>query len=154
MTERRAEQSWVDYVTMMIGDQLLGLPITRVRDVFVPGRVTPVPLSPPEVAGILNLRGRIVTAIDVRLRLDLSRRPAGWPVIAIGIEQDRQCYVLLFDAVGEVMRFNAGDREPMPPHLGGRLARMASGVHRLASQFLVVLDVNRVLALDEDAIAA
>jgi two-component system chemotaxis response regulator CheY len=103
MAERRAEQSWVDYVTMMIGDQLLGLPITRVRDVFVPGRVTPVPLSPPEVAGILNLRGRIVTAIDVRLRLDLSRRPAGWPVIAIGIEQDRECYVLLFDAVGEVM---------------------------------------------------
>ena len=60
-----------EYVTVTIGDHLFGLPIARVQDVFVPDRLTRVPLAPPEVAGILNLRGRIVTAIDMRSRLDL-----------------------------------------------------------------------------------
>ena len=154
MAERRSEESWVEYVTMTTGDRLFGLPIARVRDVFVPGRLTPVPLSPPEVAGILNLRGQIVTAIDMRLRLDLSQRTAGSPVIAIGIEQNRECYGLLVDALGEVMRLKTSDCEPLPADLGGRLARVASGVYRLASELLVVLDVDRVLDLKDDAIAA
>jgi purine-binding chemotaxis protein CheW len=136
MAERRSEESWVEYVTMTTGDRLFGLPIARVRDVFVPGRLTPVPLSPPEVAGILNLRGQIVTAIDMRLRLDLSQRTAGSPVIAIGIEQNRECYGLLVDALGEVMRLKTSDCEPLP------------------SELLVVLDVDRVLDLKDDAIAA
>ena len=66
-----------EYVTVTIGDHLFGLPISRVQDVFVPDRLTRVPLAPPEVAGILNLRGRVVTAIDMRARLDLGTREAG-----------------------------------------------------------------------------
>ena len=61
-----------EYVTVMIGGQLFGLPISRVQDVFMPDRVTRVPLSAPEIAGGLNLRGRIVTAIDMRRRLGLG----------------------------------------------------------------------------------
>ena len=61
----------VEYVTAMIGGQLFGLPISRVQDVFVPERLTRVPLAAPEIAGLLNLRGRIVTVIDMRRRLDL-----------------------------------------------------------------------------------
>ena len=59
----------VDYVTMTIADQLFGIPVLQVQDVLGPQRITRIPLAPPEVAGSLNLRGRIVTAIDVRLRL-------------------------------------------------------------------------------------
>ena len=62
-----------EYVTVMIGSQLFGLPISRVQDVFMPEKVTRVPLSVPEIAGVLNLRGRIVTAIDMRRRLGLPR---------------------------------------------------------------------------------
>ena len=58
----------------MIGGQLFGLPILRVQDVFVPERLTRVPLAPPEIAGVLNLRGRIVTLIDMRRRLGLGAR--------------------------------------------------------------------------------
>src|ERR1051326_8818596 len=64
-----------EYVTVMIGGQLFGLPISRVQDVFMPDRVTRVPLSAPEIAGVLNLRGRIVTAIDMRRRLGLPPPP-------------------------------------------------------------------------------
>ena len=63
-----------EYVTAMIGGQLFGLPISRVQDVFMPDRITRVPLSVPEIAGVLNLRGRIVTAIDMRRRLGLPPR--------------------------------------------------------------------------------
>ena len=68
MTQKNEGESgeFTEYVTVMIGDQLFGLPISRVQDVFVPDRLTRVPLAPPEVAGILNLRGRVVTAIDMR----------------------------------------------------------------------------------------
>ena len=88
---------------MTIGDHLFGLPIFRVQDVFVPDRLTRVPLAPPEVAGILNLRGRVVTAIDMRSRLDLGARAKDAPVMAIGIELKGESYGLLVDSVGEVM---------------------------------------------------
>ena len=70
MTERN-EGSLQEYVTATIGSQLFGLPIRRVQDVFMPERVTRVPLAPPEIAGVLNMRGRIVTLIDLRRRLGL-----------------------------------------------------------------------------------
>ena len=68
-----AEGSVAEYVTTMIGGQLFGLPISRVQDVFMPERLTRVPLSSSDVAGVLNLRGRIVTAIDMRARLGLPK---------------------------------------------------------------------------------
>ena len=75
-----------EYVTAMVGGQLFGLPIRRVQDVFIPDRLTRVPLAPPEIAGVLNLRGRIVTLIDLSLRLGLERQDNGGPAMAIGVE--------------------------------------------------------------------
>ena len=102
----------------MIGDQLFGLPISRVQDVFVPDRLTRVPLAPPEVAGMLNLRGRIVTAIDMRRRLGLPPRDDGKPAMAVGIEIKGESYGLLIDTVGEVMKLRRQRRcEPNPVNL-------------------------------------
>ncbi len=120
-----------EYVTVTIGDHLFGLPISRVQDVFVPDRLTRVPLAPAEVAGILNLRGRVVTAIEMRARLDLGTREAGRPVMAIGIELKGESYGLLVDAVGEVMQLAAGECEAKPANLDPRLGRVAAGVYRL-----------------------
>ncbi|HEY5962481.1 MAG TPA: chemotaxis protein CheW [Xanthobacteraceae bacterium] len=143
-----------EYVTVTIGDHLFGLPISRVQDVFVPDRLTRVPLAPAEVAGILNLRGRVVTAIEMRARLDLGMREAGRPVMAIGIELKGESYGLLVDAVGEVMQLAAGGCEAKPANLDPRLARVAAGVYRLEGQLLIVLDVDRVLDIGSGAVAA
>ena len=148
-----AEQSFNEYVTAMIGGQLFGLPILRVQDVFVPERLTHVPLAPPEIAGVLNLRGRIVTAIDMRCRLDLQQRDAGSEPMAVGIEINDESYGLVVDSVGEVMRLPA-EHEPVPVNLDARLARVASGIHRLDNQLLVILDVDRVLNMQTGALAA
>jgi purine-binding chemotaxis protein CheW len=147
-------EQFVEYVTVTIGDQLFGLPISRVQDVFIPDRLTRVPLAPPEVAGVLNLRGRIVTAIDMRRRLDLENRDEGQPVMAIGIDTKGESYGLLVDAVGEVMRFQDAACEAKPANLDTRWARVASGVIRLDAQLLVVLDVDCVLDMNRNAAAA
>jgi purine-binding chemotaxis protein CheW len=104
MMDEKTNDHVTEFVTVMIGNHLFGLPISRVQDVFVPDRLTRVPLAPPEVAGILNLRGRVVTAIDMRTRLDLGTRQADQPVMAIGIELKGESYGLLVDSVGEVMQ--------------------------------------------------
>jgi purine-binding chemotaxis protein CheW len=143
-----------EYVTVTIGEHMFGLPIFRVQDVFVPDRLTRVPLAPPEVAGILNLRGRVVTAIDMRARLDLGARSPGAPVMAIGIELKGESYGLLVDAVGEVMALANSACEAKPANLDPRLSRVAAGIYRLEGELMVVLDVDRVLDIKNTAAAA
>lgn len=143
-----------DYVTMTIGGQLFGLPIKQVHDVFMPGRMTKVPLAPQEIAGILNLRGRIVTAIDMRCRLGLPKRKDGEESMAVGVDCEGESYGLVIDAVGEVLRLAKDSRQPIPVNLDSRLARVAAFVHRLEDQLLVVLDVERVLDMKADAVPA
>jgi purine-binding chemotaxis protein CheW len=144
----------IEYVTATIGGQLFGLPISGVQDVFMPERLTRVPLAAPEFAGMLNLRGRIVTAIDMRLRLGLPPVEEGKPRMAIGIESKGESYGLLIDAIGEVIRLPAASCESNPVNLDARLSRVSAGVHRLDGNLLVVLDVDRVLDVGAHAEAA
>ena len=144
----------IEYVTATIGGQLFGLPISRVQDVFLPERITRVPLAAPEFAGMLNLRGRIVTVLDMRLRLGLPPAEAGRPRMAIGIESKGESYGLLIDAIGEVIKLPTASREDNPVNLDARLTRVSAGVHRLDGSLLVVLDVDRVLDVGAHAEAA
>ena len=143
-----------EYVTAMIGGQLFGLPILRVQDVFHPDRVTRVPLAPPEIAGLLNLRGRIVTLIDMRRRLGLENAGREAQPMAIGVESRGESYGLLIDSVGAVLKLDDGAREPNPVNLDARLARVSAGIHRLDGQLLVVVDVDRALEIGHMAAAA
>jgi purine-binding chemotaxis protein CheW len=147
-------ETMTEYVTVVLGGQLFGLPISRVQDVFMPERVTRVPLAQPEIAGVLNLRGRIVTAIDMRCRLGLSRRDETRPPMAVGIECKGESYGLLIDSVGEVLKLDDNTREPNPVNLDTGLAQISAGVHRLDKQLLVILDVDRVLDTGHEAMAA
>jgi purine-binding chemotaxis protein CheW len=147
-------EQYVEYVTATIGGQLFGLPIAGVQDVFVPDRLTPVPLAPAEIAGVLNVRGRILTIIDMRRRLKLetpyeSRRP-----LAVGIEHNGESYGLLIDRVGEVLKLPARSFEDNPINFDRTLAQVSTGVHRLDGKLMVVLDLDRVLELGTSAKAA
>jgi purine-binding chemotaxis protein CheW len=146
-----------EYVTFTVAGQLFGLPIERVQDVFRPSNMTRVPLAGPEIAGVLNLRGRIVTAIHLSSRLDLESRDLesrDKAAMAIGIEAGAESFGLLVETVGEVLKLVDSDREPNPINLDRNLARVSSGVFRLDGQLLVVLDVDRVLDLNDEAAAA
>jgi purine-binding chemotaxis protein CheW len=143
-----------EYVTVLIGGQLFGLPISRVQDVFMPDRLTRVPLAHPDIAGVLNLRGRIVTAIDMRVRLGLGRDKDAKPAMAVGIESRGESYGLLIDSVGEVLKLANDSFEQNPINLDPRWSRVSAGVHRLDGQLMVILDVDSVLAMGGEQMAA
>ncbi|KUL95356.1 chemotaxis protein CheW [Bosea sp. WAO] len=148
----------LDYVTVFIGEQLLGLPIGRVQDVFIATRITPVPLAPREIVGLLNLRGRIVTAISMRERMGQPSVPASpdggdCELVSVGIDQGGEAFALIVDKVGEVMRLERSTFEPVPIHLDRSWAGLAKGVHRLEDRLLVVLDVDAILRIELPAAA-
>ncbi|MCJ2048709.1 chemotaxis protein CheW [Methylobacterium sp. J-070] len=139
-----------DFVTVYVGETLFGLAIERVHDVFVPSGVTPVPLAPAEIVGLLNLRGRVVTAMSLRRRLGLPDAEAAAdgkvdPKMAIGLEQAGETFALVVDGVGEVLKLGADSREAVPINLDPRFRNLATCVHRLDGRLLVILDVDALL---------
>ncbi len=136
-----------DYVTMTIADQLFGIPVLAVQDVLGPQRITRIPLSPPEVAGALNLRGRIVTAIDVRRRLGLPARAADNPGMSVVVDHKGELYSLIVDAVGEVMSLPSDSYERNPSTLDPRWREVSGGIYRLKGKLLVVLGVANLLEM-------
>lgn len=133
------------YVSITIDGQMFGIPVLIVHDVLGPQRITRIPLAPAEVAGSLNLRGRIVTAIDVRLRLGLTKRPLGQDGMSVVVEHSGEFYSLMVDGVGEVLTLSTGDFERNPATLDPRWREVSQGIYRLNDQLLVILDVNRLL---------
>ena len=140
-----AEDS-LEYVTVHIGNQLFGVEVKEIREVFSPQDVTSVPRAPGEIAGLLNLRGRIVTAVDARHRLGLPQREADAPVMALGLEEGTELFGVLVDQVGEVMRLKADTMEPTPSHLDPQWRSLLRGVHRLERDLLAVLDIRALIA--------
>lgn len=134
-----------DFVTFTIADQLFGLPVLLVQDVLSSYQITRIPLAPPEITGSLNLRGRVVTAIDVRIRLGLKPRPKGADSMSIVAETDGELYSLMVDSVGEVLPLSTNNFERNPPTLDAKLRAFSYGIYRLEKGLLVVLDVKRLL---------
>ena len=143
-----------DYVTMSIGGQLFGIPVLKVQDVLGAQTITRVPLAPVEVAGSLNLRGRIVTAVDVRLRLGLPKRENDKAAMSVVVEHDNELYSLLVDSVGEVLSLESKDYQRNPPTLNPRLREFSDGIYRLNDSLLVVLSVQSLLNFGNRADAA
>lgn len=138
------------YVTAWVADQLFGIRIEEVRDVFIIQSITPVPLAPPQVLGLVNLRGRVVTAVSLRWQLGLPELVDTPRTIAIGIEADGEFYGLVVDRIGEVLNLLPETAAPTPFHLDRRWAGLSTGVHRLDDRLLVVLNVGSVLSFSGD----
>ena len=143
-----------DFVTVTIADQVFGIPVLEVRDVLRPQDMTRVPLAPREVAGVLNLRGRIVTAIDVRCRLNLPPRDEGEKGMNVVVDFHGEPYALVFDSVGEVLSLPDESCERTPPTLNPRWREVSDGIYRLDGRLLVVLEVERLLNFAKSTVAA
>lgn len=143
-----------DFVTVRLGDQLLGIPVQAVHDVLKLLAITKVPLAPGRVAGVMNLRGRIVTAIDLRARLGLPPRPAdAKQPMCVVVEQAGQPYALVIDSVGDVISVPVDRFEQNPATLSPHWRQVSAGVYRLEKELLVVADVASLLADDYAAAA-
>ena len=134
-----------EFVTFTIAGQLFGIPVLQVQDVLSSYNITPIPLAPPEITGSLNLRGRVITAIDVRIRLGLPGRDADADSMSIVAENEGELYSLMVDAVGEVLALSPDAFERNLPTLDPKFRSFSAGIYRLEDQLLVVLDVDRLL---------
>jgi purine-binding chemotaxis protein CheW len=140
-----------DFVTFIIKNQLFGIPVLQVQDILTPNKIAAIPLAPPEVKGSINLRGRIVTVIDVRIRLGLEPREEEFDSMGVTVEYDNELYTLLVDDVGDVISVSPDLYEGNPRTLDALWREFASGVYRQEGSLMVVLDVKRLLDLKKSS---
>lgn len=132
-------------VTLTVDNQVFGIPILAVQDIVEPLKITPVPLAPSAVAGVMNLRGRIVNVIDLRHCLgDLTYHEIEHQM-GVTIEYQNDLYTLLVDKIGDVVAVDQSLIEKAPATLAESLRRLCQGIIRRKDNLLVVLDVEKIL---------
>ena len=136
-----------DLVTMSVANAQFGVPVLQVRDVLDNPKTYSVPLAPPEVKGSINLRGRIVTAIDLRVRLGLPPREPNASRMCVIVESEKTAepYAFLVDEVGDVLHVSGDQYEPNPITLSREWAELCRGLYRNEGALLLVLDTQAVL---------
>jgi purine-binding chemotaxis protein CheW len=133
------------YVTMSVDKQMLGIEVRHVRDVLREQAITPIPLAPLEVAGSLNLRGRIVTVIDLRKRLQMPPRSGDVRPSFVVVDYRGELYSLMVDNVGEVLTSSLANIEKTPANISAQWKDIATGIYKLENELIVLVDVQTLL---------
>ncbi|OYW20883.1 MAG: hypothetical protein B7Z55_06575 [Planctomycetales bacterium 12-60-4] len=136
------------FVSFLINGELMGVPVGVVQEVLTAQQIAETPLARPEVAGLLNLRGQIVTAVNLRRRLGLPEQPGNLPSMNVVVRHHGESFSLLVDEVGDVITVNDLRPEPPPRTLDQRWRAVVVGVYRLEQGLFVILDLPAVLSLD------
>lgn len=135
------------YCTFLISGLYFGIDVRRVQEVLRSQDVTPVPRAPTVIAGLINLRGQIVPAVDMRRRLGLSERPQQFQPMNMVIRSDEGAASLLVDEIGDVLDVEGAAFEPVPDNLAPEQRELIRGVCKLGDRLLLVLDAERALEL-------
>jgi purine-binding chemotaxis protein CheW len=130
--------------TVIVGGETFGLPVEAVQTIFRIEEVTPVPLGPEEILGLVNLRGKIVTAVCLRRRLRMKEVKPARGQLAIGIEHRNESFALVVDEVGDVITLDPKSRIPLPPHLDPQSISLTNAVYRIETEILPILDMASV----------
>lgn len=141
------ESDQLKVLVVKLCDQQFGVPVTLIRDIFKPNNLTEVPLSSPEVWGVVNLRGRIVTAIDLRTLLALPARNENEKFMMVALEYETELFSIVVDSVQEVIDLKAEFLESNPSTLVDRLKEMSQGIYKLENELLCILDLKKIIAI-------
>ena len=134
-----------DYLVVHIADQIFGIPVMQIQDVLRHMAFTRVPLAPAEVAGALNLRGRIVTAINVRKKLGLSVEDMPENPMSVVVEHDHELYSLMIDKVADVISIEETQIKETPPTLDDLWRDISNGIYKMDGRLLLLMDVSKLL---------
>jgi purine-binding chemotaxis protein CheW len=141
------------YCTVRLGELLLGIAVLEIQEVIRAQPMTQVPLAGPAVRGLINLRGHIVTAVDLRERLGLDPRPDGQEPMNVVVRTPDEPVSLLVDAIGDVLEVVESDREAVPATVPPAARAMVTGVYQLPGRLLLALDTAMVLDLEAMAVS-
>ncbi len=139
------------FSTFHLADLFLGVEVTRVQEVIRYQPMTRVPLAPPVVHGLINLRGQIVTAIDLRRRLGLEARAEDRRPMNVVVRTPDGPVSLLVDEIGDVLELRSDLMERPPATLKNEAAQLTSAVYKLDDRLLLVLDLDKTTDLSEYA---
>ena len=130
------------YFTVFVSGEIFGLPVENTHTIFRIASVTSVPLSSGDIAGLVNLRGKIVTAVSLRKRLHMAADTTLQNVLSIGIEYKGENFALIVDQVGDVLSLAKSAQIPMPSHFHPQRARLTAGLYRVGKLLIPVLDID------------
>ena len=139
------------FCTFYLDKLLFGVELKGVQEVIRSLQMTKVPLAPAVVSGLINLRGQIVTAVDLRRRLELEPRPAGMLAMNVVVLSDDGAVSLLVDEIGDVVDVEETTFEPPPETLRGSVRTMILGVHKLSGRLMHVLDIEKACQMTDTA---
>jgi purine-binding chemotaxis protein CheW len=137
------------YCTFFVDGHCCGLDVRRVQEIIRYQEMTRVPLAPPVVRGLINLRGQIVTAIDLRRRLELRDRPDGELPVNVVVQTDDGAVSLLVDEIGDVLDVDEELFERLPDTLKGPVRELIRGAYKLTDRLLLLLDTDALVNLSE-----
>lgn len=135
------------FCTFFLGDLLLGVEVLKIQEVIRFQAMTKVPLAPPTVRGLINLRGQIVLAVDLRQRLELPPAAGEAEPMNIVVRDGESAVSLLVDDIGDVLELSAERFEPPPDTLTGVARELVRGVFQLKDRLLLVLDIQQTTTL-------
>ncbi|MBC3763802.1 chemotaxis protein CheW [Quadrisphaera oryzae] len=132
-------------LTFELAGALYGLEVEQVQEVLRAQKVTRVPLHSAAIAGLINLRGEVVTAIDLRARLSMPARPEGQDAVNIVVRLHGESISLLVDSIADVVELDDRSFEPVPDTLDGEVRDLIRGAYKTEGRLLLALDVNRAV---------
>lgn len=135
------------FATFRLDSMLFGVEVREVQEVIRYQEMTPVPLAPAMIRGLINLRGQIVTAIDLRQRLELPLRESGALPMNVVIRGDDGAVSLLVDEIGDVVEVENEAFEKTPEILRGVAREVVTGIYKLKDCLLLILDTDRAIQL-------
>jgi purine-binding chemotaxis protein CheW len=138
------------YCTFYVDGHYFGLDVLRVQEVIRCQAMTRVPLAPPVVRGLINLRGQIVTAIDLRRRLDFNDRPTDRLPVNVVVQTDDGAVSLLVDEIGDVLDVEEKLFEPPPDTLTGTARELIRGAYKLKDRLMLLLDIDKALQVGSE----
>lgn len=135
----------INYITLKVEDYVFALPVRNVEDVIVTPQITPIPLSDKLIVGLLNLRGRIVTAIDMGVKLSLNPEGDKSQTMSVVVDIEGELYGMMVDEVGEITNFNNPDLlDTNPNAVDPRWRQFTLGVYQEDENLIVILDDNLI----------
>jgi len=141
-----AEQS-KQYSTFYVADLFFGIDVLNVQEVLRYQEMTRVPLAPDVIEGLINLRGQIVTAVDLRRRLNFKPREPGHTPMNIVVRSEEGAVSLLVDEISDVLEVNPASYEPPPQNLPPEQRELIEGLYKLDGRLLLILNTERVLQI-------
>lgn len=152
LQDAECDSSLLQLVTFRIGEEEFGVDILAVQEIIRLVPITPVPRAPMDIAGVINLRGKVIPVVNMRSRFSLPARDASPQTRIVVMESEEKIVGFLVDAVSEVLRIPVTTVEDPPPVVAGIGSEYIRGVGKLAERLLILLDLNRLMAhLDTDA---